>query len=606
MTNAASLESYDIQTLPQLFRARLDKTPDAAAYRHFDLGSKQWVSTSWSEVATEVARWQQALKTENLEPGARVAIMLKNCREWVVFEQAALGLGLVVVPLYPEDRPDNVAYIVKDAEVKLLLVEGRRQWKNLASVAAELEGLQKIVSVNTIEEADASDDKRLVSLADWRFGVQGSEDLLAEELPADELATIVYTSGTTGRPKGVMLSHKNIVSNVKAIGECIDLPENSRFLSFLPLSHMFERTGGYYLAMLEGGEVAYARSIPLIGEDLMSIKPHVLISVPRIYEKIYAKIMTGLKTQPAVKQKLFHKAVDVGWAAFEHQQGRAAWSPKLLAWPALRTLVGNKVMARLGGEMTYAICGGAALPPDVAKVFVGLGMNLLQGYGMTESSPVVTVNRPDDNIPHCIGTVVPGVEIKTGEKDELLIRGDSVMMGYWNNEEATKAAIDEDGWLHSGDQVRIDEQGHVFITGRLKEIIVLGNGEKVPPTDMEMAITMDPLIEQIMVVGEGRAFLSAVLVLSPDEWAVLANDLGVDAEDSASLALPFVEKAVLARVGKKLKDFPGYTQLRRATLTLEQWTVENGLLTPTLKVKRPQVTKLHSEAIEGLYSGRHA
>lgn len=606
MKQSARLDISSIPSLPALFRARVKKTPDAPAYRHFDIGCKEWQQTSWRDVAVEVARWQRALQQEALEKGDRVAIMLKNSREWVVFEQAALGLGLVVVPLYTEDRPDNVAYIVDQAQIKLLLVEGKRQWQRLADVSEALGGLQRIVSVNTIEDADKPSDRRLVSLSDWVFGISAHGELISEESSGTELATIVYTSGTTGRPKGVMLSHRNILSNVESIDPCINLEEGARFLSFLPLSHMLERTAGYYLPMFLGGEVAYARSIAQLGEDLMVVKPQVLISVPRIYERIYARIVDGLKKQPGSKQKLFYSAVDTGWAVFEHREGRGPWQPKMLAWPLLKKLVADKVMARLGGEMTYAVCGGAALPPKVARLFIGLGLNLLQGYGMTESSPVVTVNRPDDNVPDSIGLVMPGIEIKTGEQDELLVRGDNVMLGYWDNEEATKATIDEEGWLHSGDQVRIDVQGHVFITGRLKEIIVLGNGEKVPPTDMEMAISMDPLIEQIMVVGEGRSCLAAVAVLNPEEWQELADSLGVDAEDSESLVLPFVEKAVLARVGKQLKNFPGYAQVRRVALTLEPWTVDNGLLTPTLKVKRPQVTAAHQDAIDELYTGRYA
>ncbi len=241
------------------------------------------------------------------------------------------------------------------------------------------------------------------------------------------------------------------------------------------------------------------------------------------------------------------------------------------------------------------------MPPDIARVFIGLGLPMVQGYGMTETSPVICVNRPDNNIPESIGQALPGVEVRIGEKDELQTRSRSVMLGYWNNQQATDDTIDSDGWLHTGDQVRVNETGHYFITGRIKEIIVLGNGEKVPPADMEMAVAMDPLIEQIMVVGEARSYLVALAVLDPAEWKLLARELGVDANDPESLRQKFVEKAVLARISQQLASFPGYAQIRRVHMLLEPWTVDGGLLTPTLKMKRPQITQQFSEEIEALY-----
>ena len=440
-----NLNDDEIHTLPDIFRLRVLASPDEVAYLHYDAGGQEWHTNTWREMEREVTRWQQAMLQEELEPGDRVGIMLKNCREWVVFDQAALALGLVVVPLYPEDRPDSVAYIVRHANLKLLVVEGKRQWQRLQSVSEELEGLQRIVTLNNVDHDDGSTDPRLESLSEWIFGCHG--DMVQVEVEADSLATIVYTSGTTGRPKGVMLSHKNIISNLKHVGDYIEFRPGDRFLSFLPLSHMLERTGGYLLPMYKGSQVAYSRSIQQLGSDLQEMQPTLLISVPRIYEQVYGRIMDALKKQPEFRQKLFHKAVDVGWHNFEYRQGRARWEPKLLLWPILRKLVASKVLARLGGRLRYAVCGGAPLPPGVAKVFVGLGLDVLHGYGMTETSPVVAVNRPEDNIPASIGQKLSNLEVEIGNNDELLVRGDSVMMGYWKNEEATRSTIDEDGWL---------------------------------------------------------------------------------------------------------------------------------------------------------------
>lgn len=590
------------KTIPGLFRERIADTPDRCAYQHFDVASRAWHETSWQTMGHETGRWQLALQKEKLKPGDRVAIMSKNCREWVLFDQAALGLGLVTVPLFVDDRPENAAYIMVEAGVKVLVVEGRKQWQRLQKVSKKLKGVKRIVSISTIEEEQHPQDLRLVSLAEWLFGLNGP--LLAQESATHELATIVYTSGTTGKPKGVMLSHDNILFNAFASSTCGEFFPGDRFVSFLPLSHMLERTSGYYMPMMLGAEVAFSRSVSQLAEDLKNRKPTVLISVPRIYESVYLKIIKGLQKQSKFKQKLFHATVGLGWKKYQYEQGRAPRPFALFIWPILNKLVARKVTAALGGKLRYAVCGGAAMPPEIAKVFLGLGVPVVQGYGMTETSPVITVNRPEDNIPESIGKALEGVDIRIGEKSELLTHSRSVMMGYWKNKKATKDVINSEGWIHTGDQARVDESGHYYIIGRLKEIIVMGNGEKVPPADMEMAMAMDPLIEQVMVIGEARSHLAALFVLEQAEWETLAESAGVDPSDPESLKERFVEKLVLQRASKQLSSFPGYAQVRRGLLLLEPWTVDDGLLTPTLKMKRQQINACFHDEIETLYAHR--
>ena len=594
-------------TIPAVFRERLKRDPEKVAYQQYNFANKTWESSTWNEIATEVARWQDSLEKENLQPGDRVALMLKNSRDWIVFDQAALGMGLVTVPLYVEDRPDNVAYIINNSNVKVLLVQDTKQWQRLLDLKTELVDLQRIISIEPIHEEDAPSDPRLISRADWVFGSKG--ELQAKERKPDELASIVYTSGTTGRPKGVMLSHKNIV--LDAYGAFLSGEEHpsgyfkhdDQYLSFLPLSHMFERTVGYMLPMLVGAQVNFARSIPQLGEDLVTIKPTILVSVPRIFERVYGKVMDGLKSKSPLAQKLFKMTVNIGWKRFEYLQGRASWSPALLLWPMLNKIVASKVMEKLGGRVRIAICGGAALSPDVAKLFIGLGLPLVQGYGLTEASPVISSNRVNRNIPHSIGPAFPNVEVRIGVDDELQARGDTIMMGYWDNQEATDACMTDDGWLRSGDKARIDENGFLYITGRLKDILVLANGEKVPPADMEMAIATDSLFEQVMVIGEAKPYLSACVVLNPDHWNDLADMIGFDPDDPASLEKREVEKLITARISHRLKDFPGYAQVRRAALFLEPWTIDDGLITPTLKVKRPKVMERFADKINKLYEG---
>jgi long-chain acyl-CoA synthetase len=272
-------------------------------------------------------------------------------------------------------------------------------------------------------------------------------------------------------------------------------------------------------------------------------------------------------------------------------------------WPLLERLVARKITSKLGGRLRVAVSGGAALVPDVSRVFIGLGVPILQGYGLTESSPIISCNTPDNNVPESVGRVVDGVEVKIGDNDELLARGPNIMLGYWNNQEASGRIVDDEGWLHSGDKARIDEQGNVYITGRIKEIIVLSNGEKVSPSDMEMAITMDPLIEQVMVVGEQKPYLSAVCILDPVYWQEFASSIGIDPDHPRVLEQPEVENAVLARIAEQVKMFPGYARIVRIHLSLEPWSVENGLMTPTMKLKRAKVMERLAEPVAKLYEG---
>jgi long-chain acyl-CoA synthetase len=589
-------------SLAGLFRERVQATPEKVAYRQFDIARGAWVGCTWADMATEVARWQFALRREGLEPGDRVAMMLRNSREWITFDQAAQGLGLITIPLYTDDRAENIAYILEQAGVKLLLVEGKIQWRRLVPALDQMPTVTSIISLHSLEDDDLPGDPRLKAASDWLFGLHGKMATRTPEPEPDDLATIVYTSGTSGRPKGVMLSHRNILYNAYAASQCGPLNADDVFLSFLPLSHALERTAGCYLPMMIGAEVVFARSIPQLGADLAEVRPTVLISVPRIYESVYAKIQAGLKQKSAFARALFQATVDTGWARFERAQGRAGWSPRLLLWPLLQRLVARKVLARLGGRMQYAVCGGAPLPPPIARFFIGLGLPVYHGYGLTEASPVVTANRPGDNLPASIGLPLPGVDVRIGPKDELLTRSPSVMLGYWQNEDATNAAIDSEGWLHTGDKARIDDRGHVFITGRIKDIIVLGNGEKLPPADMEMAIQLDSLFEQVLIVGEGRPFLSALIVLNEEAWREVAAELDVDPDSDEDLKSRFVERSLLARVNHQLKDFPGYARVRRLTVLREPWTVDDGLLTPTLKMKRERILNHFSEPIEAAYA----
>lgn len=605
MSHTDIISAEAAQTLDGLFRERVRRTPKAVAFRDYDAGRQEWRNFTWQQMADAVACWRAALQREPLSPGDRVAVMLRNCPQWVMFEQAALASGLVVVPLYTEDRAENAAWCLAHAGVKLLLLENQTQWQALREVENLPAQLARIVildaTADSLRQFDDSHDARVCALAEWLPAEAGDDP---PPVPHDPhaMATLIYTSGTTGRPKGVMLSHHNILSNACSCAQVVTVTPDDLLLSFLPLSHTFERTAGYYVPMLCGATIAYARSIRLLQEDLPVIRPTILVSVPRVYEKVYAGIQAKLAQGPMLARLLFKLAVKVGYSRFEHQQGRADWQPFHLLWPLLEKLVARKVLDKLGGRLRQVMSGGAALSPEVSRVFIGLGLPILQGYGLTETSPVVCANRLDDNLPSSVGRPIPGVTVKLGEQNALLIRGPNVMLGYWQNPEATRAVLSEDGWLNSGDTAHIDKQGHVTITGRIKDIIVTSTGEKIPPADMEAAILRDPMFEQVMVIGEGRSYLSALVVLSEQGWKTIAAQCNADDDPDRLAHNDYAEEIVLEKIARQISGFPGYAKIHRAALLTEPWSVENEMLTPTLKIRRARILDHYKEVIEKLYT----
>src|SRR3989338_3092069 len=401
-------------TLHGLFLERARRSPDRVAYRHFSsditpasghesslklrFQRNAWRDITWREMRGEVARWQAALAGLALQRGDRVAIMLRNCPYWMMFDQAAMSLGLVVVPLYTGDRPDNLAYIINDADVKVLLLENAEQWQALRTVRDQIGGVKRFVRIDTMRD---STEPRLKSITEFLPPAASLQP--APSCQMNELASIIYTSGTTGKPKGAMLSHANMLTNAHACLDTFAVHGNDLFLSFLPLSHTFERTLGYYLPVMTGSTVAFARSIPQLAEDLQTIRPTILISVPRIYERMYAAIRAKLDEGSPLKRKLFHLAVETGWARFEQEQGRGPWKASFLLWPLLQKLVAQKVLDRLGGKLRVAVSGGAALAPEISRVFIGLGLPVVQGYGLTETGPVISGNRLENNFPDSVG-----------------------------------------------------------------------------------------------------------------------------------------------------------------------------------------------------------
>jgi long-chain acyl-CoA synthetase len=547
------------RNLAELFARHLDE-PDRVLWRHFTDGA--WRDVTVGEMAALAARWQSAFRRHGCVAGDRVGIAMRNGPAWVAFDLAALGIGLVVVPFHAEDNPGNLVYCMQDAGVRLVLVENQRM--RAAIVAAGGTDPLLVVHDGTGAPEDATVE-RFLPTTPLPFEVAW--------VAHDTLATICYTSGTSGRPKGVMLSHGNVLANLESIERLKIARPSDVLLSFLPLSHMFERTGGYYLPLAVGAKVVYARGITQLGEDLASERPTVIFAVPRVFEKLAQRVRASFAA-PAWKRALLDACVARGWRVV---CGRGTPLDRALV-PLLRRVVGRPVLDRLGGRLRVAVLGGAALEPHVPELFMALGLPILQGYGMTEASPVISVNTLWDNDPASVGPPLPGVEVRLAAGNEIIAKGANVMLGYWRNPEATAAAIDAAGWLHTGDLGALVD-GKLHIRGRLKDVMVLANGEKLPPQDAELAILADPVFDQVMLVGEGRPFLTLVAVTRERD-----------------------ERVIVRRANDRLRDFPRWVRVRRAILSTEPWTVENGLVTPTTKVRRERVAAAFAEAIARVYA----
>ena len=592
----------NLTTLPQLLVNSVERYGEREALRQFDKETKSWHSLSYAQLMARVMEWRRAYAAMNFERGTRIGILMPNSIDHACADQAALANGLVPVPLHAIDTPGASAFILSDSRAKVLVTNKLTRWKQIKAAGGDLQDLTAVI----ITEDEVDDETGMVrGLSEWlAAGTHVVE--LPEGPKEDDLAGIVYTSGTTGRPKGVMLTHGNIVSNVKATLECVFPQVGDIFLSFLPLSHTFERTAGYYLALATGCTIAYNRSVLLLADDLKTIRPTVIISVPRVYERIFARVHDKLKKSRPAARYLFDWAVEIGWRDFcrrnhlpvEHT-GRA-WLDGLMR-PLVRK-VSSTLLDQFGGRLRIAISGGAALSSKVARTFCGLGLPIIQGYGMTEASPIIAGNNRTLNQPNTVGKPFNNVEVRLGEGDEIQIKGPSITRGYWNRPDATADAFTEDGWFRTGDVGGFNELGLLSIKGRIKEIIVTSTGEKVPPADLEAAIETDPLFSQCYVIGENRPYLSLITVVNPDEWASFAKSCGVDPADPASLDNPSVKTAALKRAKTAAGEFPHYALPRAVVLTQEPWTIENGLITPTLKLKRGPLSKKFANVIAQLYA----
>ena len=612
MTRTSIAEIYDCTTVPALRRRTAALWPDREAFRQFDYAENRWISISWKAFDAQVLRWRHAFHACGMKPGDRAAMLLTNSIEAVIFDQAALAAGLVPVPVHAADTPGSSAYILRDSGARFLVTTSRARWN--AVYLADQEGLPDLAQVVLLNELgdDECGHVRVSGVEAWLARGNGTPcEALPPEPRPDDLAGLIYTSGTTGRPKGVMLTHANLVANIVQISDALDIRETDVYLSFLPFSHTFERTVAHYVALAHGASMAFARSVQHIENDLADVRPTLMCTVPRVLERLHQKIQLDLARAPEEEQHRAKWAAEAGWRRFCRQNGlpidtnaRSTLDSAIL--PVLDQEISLKVLELFGGRMRAVMCGGASLNQSVARYFCAMGLPLRQVYGLTETCPIVSFTRAEMNHPTCVGAPVLETLVRLGERDELQVKGPQVMQGYWNKPAETARAFTEDGWFRTGDQADLSDGGRVRIKGRIKEIIVTSTGEKIAPTDLEFAIQEDPLFEQVFVCGENRPFISAVVVLQPELWRALCAEMELDPEDPEARRDRGMLRLLVKRVRAAAKDFPAYGIPRSVVVVNEPFTVENGLLTPTMKLRREKILARWKPLIDGLYAGHPA
>ena len=586
-------------TIPRQFLASVQGFGKPDAFRLKRDG--RYVDLAHAQVLEQVHAVTCALRTLGLDRGDRVALLSENRIEWVVADLALLSAGFVNVPVYATLPPSQVEYILRDSGARALFVSSRAQLVKINAIRAQLPRLEHVVAF----DADAAGDgvvafdtlvesgRRLVAQSDYAA--------MVEAVGAHEWASVIYTSGTTGEPKGAILTHANFMANVRQCLQVFELGPTDTCLSFLPLSHVFERTAGFYVMMTAGVTIAYAESIEAVPQNLAEVRPTVVCSVPRVYEKMYARILDTVERGPAVKKRLFYWAVRAGrhWVG-EHLRGGVGPVTAVRRRVA-NALVLKKLQARVGGRLRFFVSGSAPLARDIIEFFYAAGIPILEGYGLTETSPVLTVNHFAAFKFGTVGQPLPDVEIRIAPDGEILARGPNVMQGYLNKPEQTAEAI-VDGWFHTGDIGHLDPDGFLVITDRKKDLIATAGGKKVAPQPIEGKLKASPLVAEAVLVGNRRPFIALLLIPNFDRLEAWAQAAGLATNDRATLlAAPAVRDLYQRDVDGVNQELAQFERIKSFELLANELSIHDGDLTPTLKVRRKIVEEKFKDAIDAMY-----
>jgi long-chain acyl-CoA synthetase len=591
-------------TLTQLFFDAVDRYSSKRAALQYKAGGA-WHDITHQELSQRVRHTALGLKELGVQKGDRVAILSNNRPEWAVADYACLAAHTIDVPVYPTLPAKQVAYILRDSGAVAVFVADKAQYDKVAETRGEIPGLKHVIvfdgafdgaGVRTLQEVQA-----LGAAAESKHR-RFQEDALSAA--PEDVATLIYTSGTTGDPKGVMLTHGNFVSNVLGALAVLHIGPDDSTLSLLPLSHSFERMAGHYTMLHAGVTIAYAESLDTVAANMVEVKPTIALAVPRLYEKIYARVLENALSGSGLKRGIFFwaKRNAETWAELTLDKKPVSGTLAMKKGLADR-LVFSKLRARTGGRIRFFVSGAAPLSADIAKFFYAAGMPIIEGYGLTETSPVITVNPYEAPRLGTVGKPIPHVDVKIAPDGEILCRGPNVMKGYYNKPDATREVIDADGWFHTGDIGELDRDGYLKITDRKKDIIVTAGGKNIAPQPIENLVKTNKFVLNAVMLGDKRKFPIMLVVLNPDAVKALAKEQSLPASDYAALlAQPDIAARIEREVMANLRDLASYEMPKKLVLLKDDFTIESGELTPTLKVKRRVVEKKYAREIEAAYT----
>ena len=591
-----------MDTLIKAFFATCDKFPQNPAIQHKIKG--KWVTLTFKEYKEKAVQLALFLRKLGIDRDDKIAILSKNRLEWCLTDLSILINRAISVPLYPTLQTSQIKYILRESDCRIVFLEDKLQVEKFTEIFSELPELIKLVVMDPL--GVELSEKVLTFSECLRQGslIESTEIASIEKFACQaketEISSIVYTSGTTGQPKGVMLSHKNIISNINNILQVYPITHEDTTISILPLSHVLERTAGFFAIHITAGAMyAFAESIEKVSENIREISPTIVIAVPRLLEKMYVKMLSNVRSGSAMQRWIFEWALKVGYSyARSKRSGRPG---VLLQWQhqMAQLLVFSKIHQRLGGRIRNFISGGAPLEPRITEFFEAINIVVLEGYGLTETSPVTNVNCPNKMVIGSVGPSLPDVQVKIAEDGEILVKGPNVMVGYYKNQDATNEVMTQDGWFKTGDLGRIDEKGCLWITDRKKEIIITSGGKNIAPQPIEQRIKASPLIQSVMLIGDRRNFVTAIILPELDNIREQAGLVDIDPENIESNLE--VRRLIQEEIKIINTDLPKYEQIKKILIVGDEWSEKTGELTPTMKLKRRVIMEKYKDRIEDLY-----
>jgi len=600
--------TFDDRSIPERFFNMAEKRPGRTLFQNKEKGV--WRDISWGEVKDAVWQIANGFLALGMEPGDGVSILSENRLEWIYADLGILSAAGVTVTIYPSNLPHEVEYIVNDSGSRFIVISGSDQYEKLSDRRETMTCLEKIITLDDIGKP--ADD--VMSVSELRelgrkHASQNPEALKrrVEMIEPGSLATMVYTSGTTGPPKGAMISHANILFVYNSMDRVLDLnPESDKTLSILPYAHVYERIGGIFNAVFESITIAICEGLDKIAQNVAEARPTMILGAPRLYEKMYSAIQKNIESQPPMKRKIAAWAMSVGREASPYKLEEKPFPlPLKIKYALADRLVFSTFKERFGGRIRFFVSAAAPISKEIIEFFHALDILIIEGWGMTETSAPSTVNRPGEIKFGSVGRPLPGVELKIADDGEILVKGGNIFMGYLGKDgAANREDFDEEGWFHTGDIGRIDEDGYLYITDRKKDIIITAGGKNVAPQNIENTLKTDKYISEVLVYGDRRKFLTALVTLDEEAAVEWANEKGIDFTDFADLSQkPETYRLIESRLAEINKHFPKHETIKRFRILDRQFEQEKGEITPTMKLKRKKLYQKFDKIFDQMYEG---